>query len=195
MYFVTICTEGRGCWFGEIKEEKMVPNEAGQTVAQIWYSLSDRFHFVELDVFVIMPNHVHGIIAITEDGDHKRKGDRKDRPYEFIEDKGGTITKDDDNCRGESRIRPRGTADNSLGRIIQAFKSLTTREYAGGVSNHDWQPFEARLWQRNYHDHIVRNERELDNIRQYIVNNPLGWAEDRENPEARAIPNREPWET
>ena len=196
MYFVTICTAGRECLFGEISDDRIVLNEAGRVVSQSWNNLADRFHFAELDEFVTMPNHVHGIITITEDSGHKYKGDHKDRPYRATGDKSGLIAKDRDisTCRGESCIRPRGTADNSLGRIIQAFKSLTTRDYASGVSSHGWQPFEDRLWQRNYHEHIVRNERELKNIRQYVANNPFQWAHDRENPEAHIIPNKEPWE-
>jgi REP element-mobilizing transposase RayT len=196
MYFVTICIEGRECLLGEIHNDRLVLKEAGLVMSWEWASLADRFHYVELDEFVIMPNHVHGIMAIVGDEHHRNKGDHKDRPYSIKENVGCTITNESNvpNCRGESRIRPCGTSENSLGRIIQAFKSLTTRHYARGVRNYGWQSFEVRLWQRNYHEHIVRNEQELENIRHYVVNNPLQWAHDRENPEAQTVSTKEPWE-
>jgi len=87
-----------------------------------------------------------------------------------------------------------GTVEGSLGRIIQAFKSITTRDYAIGVRDRGWRSFAGKLWQRNYYEHVVRNERELNRIREYVVYNPLQWARDPENPEARAVPTKEPWE-
>jgi len=71
----------------------------------------------------------------------------------------------------------------SLGRMIQAFKSTTTHEYVMGVRRRGWVPFHGRLWQRNYYEHVIRNERKLDKIREYIATNPLRWALDRENPQ------------
>ena len=99
-------------------------------------------------------------------------------------------------CKGEPRVRPmilstcpmllstrpitpkipsipNGTADGSIGRIIQAFKSITTNKYITGVKENDWQPFPGRLWQRNYYEHVVRNEDALRRIREYIMNNPV----------------------
>ena len=89
-------------------------------------------------------------------GDHKDQGDHKDRPY--------------------------GTHADSLGRILQAFKSLTTVEYIRGVKQSNWSPFPGRLWQRNYYDRIIRDEKELNAARKYIAENPLKWAEDKDNP-------------
>jgi REP element-mobilizing transposase RayT len=70
----------------------------------------------------------------------------------------------------------------TVGRILQAFKSITTREYINGVRQNRWPPFDGKLWQRNYHEHIIRNEDELNRIRQYIRDNPLTWDADEENP-------------
>ena len=70
----------------------------------------------------------------------------------------------------------------SLPDVVHRFKTLTTRRYADGVKQHGWQPFPGRVWQRNYYEHVIRGERELNRIREYIANNPVQWALDRENP-------------
>ncbi len=151
---------------GAVEKGAMVPNEAGRNIEAIWMGLPERFGGVVLDEFVVMPNHVHGIIILDRRGescirpdnrgDHKTQGDHKDRPY--------------------------GTTPDSLGRIIQAFKSLTTNVYIRGVNDHGWPPFPGRLWQRNYYERIVRDEDELAGIRTYIRDNPGRWDEDAENP-------------
>ncbi|OGQ91477.1 MAG: hypothetical protein A2289_18400 [Deltaproteobacteria bacterium RIFOXYA12_FULL_58_15] len=82
-------------------------------------------------------------------------------------------------------FRPYGTAEGSLGRVVQAFKSLTTHEYIAGVKAHGWPIFAGRLWQRNYWEHVIRDAPDLNAIREYIANNPLRWVLDEENP-ARA---------
>ena len=83
---------------------------------------------------------------------------------------------------GDHKDRPYGTINNSIGRIIQAFKSITTHEYTIGVKQYNWPPFNGKLWQRNYYEHVIRNEHELNKIREYIINNPLKWDLDVENP-------------
>jgi hypothetical protein len=77
---------------------------------------------------------------------------------------------------------PCGTGHGTVGRIVQAFKSITTHEYVAGVKQNAWPPFSGKLWQRNYYEHIIRNDDELERIREYIINNPLQWEIDRENP-------------
>jgi REP element-mobilizing transposase RayT len=74
-----------------------------------------------------------------------------------------------------------GTLPGTIGRIIQAFKSITTNSYIHGVRELGWSPFAGRLWQRDYWEHIIRNDRELWAIQEYIVNNPAQWASDRDN--------------
>ena len=83
--------------------------------------------------------------------------------------------------RGDHKDRPYGTPPDSIGRMIQAFKSISTNRYIVGVEKHNWKPFRDRLWQRNYYDHIIRNEHELSDKREYIVNNPFNWQKDEEN--------------
>jgi REP element-mobilizing transposase RayT len=197
MYFITICVQNQECLFGEIEDGKMKLNDAGHMVATVWDNLPNRFPFVAVDEFVAMPNHIHGIIVVTDrEGESypgRIAGDHKDRPYQVISDR-------DESCsdrRGESGIRPQkgddrninhrenrpyGTLAGTVGRVIQAFKSLTTHAYTIGVKQHGWMPFPGRLWQRNYPEHVIRSEDALNRIRDYILTNPLRWELDRENP-------------
>jgi len=161
-YFVTVCAQNRLCFFDNPDVQDMIET--------IWQDLPNRFSKIELDEWVVMPNHFHGIITIIP---YAQKGDHKDRPYT------GNFNP---NRRGESCIRPRGTQPDSIGRIIQSFKSLTSVEYTRGVKEHGWTRFNKRLWQRNYYEHVIRNENELNEIRQYIRTNPENWENDKENP-------------
>jgi len=186
-YAFTLCTEGRLCLLGEVVAGGVQLTAAGEMVWQLWEALPARFSDVVLGEFVAMPNHVHGILALAGgcraeltggghvQGGHK-EGDHKDRPYNPVSGSVRPVSP------AEDPTWPRGTASRSLGRLLQAYKSLTTHEYIIGVRERGWPAFEGRLWERNYYERIVRNERELDAIREYIANNPAQWAADRENP-------------
>ena len=144
----------------------MVLNDAGRVVEFVWGELPVRFDRVELDEFVVMPNHIHCIFVLC------RRGEPCVRPM-F----------DQPAKQGEHKVRPYGTLPNTVGRIVQAFKSLATHEYINGVKQHGWPPFPGKLWQRNYYEHVIRNENELNRIREYIINNPKKWEFDRDNPD------------
>jgi REP element-mobilizing transposase RayT len=151
-YFITLCTQDRACLFGRVMNGEMRLNDAGRMVLAEWNRLPERFPQVVVDAFVVMPNHVHGILVITD-------------PAPTV----GATT----------RVAP------TVGNIIGAFKSRVTVEYIRGVKTPGWPPFRGRLWQRNYYEHIIRNERALNAIRQYIMENPRRWHRDREK-EARS---------
>ncbi|OGR07662.1 MAG: hypothetical protein A2511_16940 [Deltaproteobacteria bacterium RIFOXYD12_FULL_50_9] len=195
-YFVTICSQGREGVFGEIVDSEMQMNEAGRMVEAVWQGLSDRYPQLCIDEFVVMPNHFHGIVVICYQRGktgpelgmptqnigpnfNGRRGEPCVRPICHGVDQEG----EQDN-KGEHEVRPyrSGTGENTVGRIVQAFKSLTTNAYIRGVKALGWQPFPGRLWQRNYYERIIRNESELHKARQYIVENPMKWDCDRENP-------------
>lgn len=145
-YFVTVCTQDRQCLFGEIRDDRMHLKPAGQMIGRVWTELAVRFPFVALDESVVMPNHFHGIILISGRGDpcdRPLEGEYKIRPYE--------------NDPDGDKNHPYGTVERTLGRIIQAFKSITTHRYTIGVKGQRWQPFTGRLWQRNYYEHIIRD--------------------------------------
>ncbi|MFY9940929.1 MAG: transposase [Desulfobacterales bacterium] len=193
-YAVTICTHNRDCLFGEITDGQMRLNDGGRTVEWVWGELPVRFDYIDLDEFVVMPNHVHGIFVIHRRGEpcvrpdivhdcksglhqpgQKHLGEYKIRPYNGSGSTG-------DKTMGEHKVRPNGTLPDTVGRIVQAFKSITTHKYITGVKQYGWPPFPGKLWQRNYYERIICDEDELKRMREYIINNPMKWDLDRENP-------------
>ncbi len=167
-YFITICTQNRECLFGNISQGILLLNDAGEMVKKEWTNLTQRFSHILLDEFVIMPNHLHGIIYI--------RGDQAFRAINnYFKNHVKIIITD--------LIEPTsGTPKNSISRIIQGFKSISTVNYIESVRTNYCPPFEKHLWQKNFYDHIIRNMEELKEIRGYIMNNPLNWESDEDNP-------------
>jgi len=158
-----ICTQNRECLFGEIEDGEMVLNEAGRMVQIIWDEMRENYPGVETDEFVIMPNHIHGIVVLVGAGPRA------------CPDIGPRACPDIG--------QPQGVAPTlSLPDIVHRFKTMSTKRYTDGVKQSGWPPYPGKLWQRNYYEHIIRNENELNRIREYIQNNPLKWEFDRENP-------------
>ena len=156
-YFVTIVTQGRECRFGDIIDGVMRTNEAGQMVEAAWTALPQRFPGIELDAYVVMPNHMHGVIVV-----------------------GASLVVAPNTVLATNRA---GTSPApTLGDVVGAFKSITTHAYIQGVYDGGWLPFDKRVWQRNYYEHIIRSKIELNAIRQYIIDNPAQWEQDRDNP-------------
>jgi REP element-mobilizing transposase RayT len=147
-YFITICTQNRRSLFGDITSGEMRTNEAGMIAVQVWEELQSRFPCVQLDESVVMPNHIHGIIAIVGAG------------LALPEDQGAA------------------SSAPTLPDIVRTFKSISARGINRLLSR-SGRPF----WQRNYFEHIIRNEASLAKIRHYIKTNPEQWTSDRENPD------------
>lgn len=173
-YFVTIVTQGRECVFGDVVGGHMVLNDVGRMVWDVWNDIPGQYPGVDVDTFVVMPNHAHGIIWIRTDG--VGAGPRA--------------------CPGQEQSRhagqPQGVAPTpmSLFDAVHRFKSFTTARYRFGVAEHGWPPFPGRLWQRNYWEHVIRNEQSLHAIRQYIADNPAIWETDDENPKRKNPPHQ-----
>ena len=158
-YYVTICVAGRRCIFGEIVDGVMRPNENGLIVAGQWAGLPNHYPHVSLDAFVVMPNHVHGIVCLA---------DKSQLPV-------GAGLK-------PARASPSTNQRHGLPEIIRGFKTFSSRI----ISQLRRTPG-VPVWQRNYYEHVVRGEDDLNAIRRYIVENPLKWAEDPENPRPRMV--------
>ena len=171
-YFVTVCVQGRQCLFGGVVDGMMGLNDAGRMAQTVWEGLPDRFPSIELDTFVVMPNHIHGIILLADAS--RGRGESCIRP--------GVNETTVGDQKGDHKDRPYGTLAGTMGRVMQAFKSIVTHEYVMGVRQHVWPPFAGRLLQRNYYEYIIRDEESLNRIREYIATNPLRWTLDRENP-------------
>ncbi|MCB0281444.1 MAG: transposase [Calditrichaeota bacterium] len=167
-YFITICTQNRACLFGAINDGKMILNQSGKMVQNIWENIPIFYQGIKIDQYQIMPNHFHGIINIV-------RTDHRVCPDELINENSRTQKPNEDNFGQSQRIAP----TRSLPNVIKQFKSLTTKRYIDGVNHNGWQPFDGKIWQRNYYERIIRDEPELDRIRKYILENPLKWQDDK----------------
>jgi putative transposase len=173
-YFVTICTYQKGCIFGEIINEEMHLNDYGKIVQEEWLRTAEMRGDVELDEFIIMPNHIHGIITLIESGrgtlQRALVGANSNTPSNAI--LVGAIHESPLPMTQQQR------RNMTLSKIIGRFKMLTAKEI-----NLMHQTPGHPVWQRNYYEHIIRDEKDLNNIRDYIINNPLKWSFEMENPE------------
>jgi len=154
-YFVTICTHDKECWLGDLVNSEMVLSEIGQIAKALWLEIPQHFENVILDDFIIMPNHVHGIVLNTDSRGVQLNAPTKTNYY--------------------STISPK---KNTLSVVIRTYKAALTRACRQ-------QGYEFFRWQRNYYERVVRNQKELNRIWQYIANNPLQWESDNENPKNR----------
>lgn len=164
-YFVTLVAKDRECNFGMIEGSQIRLNKIGELVILCWLRIPNHFGNTKLDEYVLMPNHFHGIIII-EEAQGKGEASR-------LINSGGKISFPMD----ASPQRLIGTQPGSIGAIVQNFKSVSTCR----VNKIYIEPGN-KIWQRNYFERIIRNERELNAIRQYIRDNPLKWELDKENP-------------
>ncbi len=190
-YFVTLCVQGRACVLGEVADGQMQLNDWGRMAEECWTWLADQYPYVALDATVIMPNHLHGIIVMDDGGGESRRGGSRSALMggSRTTPTGGSQTAPTDDARtGDSRIAPTRIAPTtaptmdkrkSLGRLVGAFKTVSTKRINEMRSTPG-----AMFWQRNYWEHIVRNDADLDRIREYIQNNPARWSEDQLHPDA-----------
>ncbi len=208
-YFITICTHDRQCLFGEVVDGRMRLNALGEMARQCWQDIPRHFPHAALDAFVVMPNHVHGIVWIVNDPNQstndndvgaKTVGAKSDE-IGSLGDASETVgAKNFSPLRSSTHShqqranhdspghstpssppapqnpRPRGTS-KTIGSIVRGFKIGVTKWARQHTDIHI-------VWQRNYYEHIVRDENDLNRIREYIMNNPLNWAKDQENPSA-----------
>ena len=215
-YFVTIVTQGRACLFGEVMAGEMRMNDAGRMVQQVWDELALFYEGVQTDAFIVMPNHVHGIIILTGNVRATPRGcpttprgcpttprgcpNPQSGPGQA---RGPAPTSGSGQARGPAPTSGSGQAQGpaptsgsgqaqgpaptaataptlGLPDVVHRFKTMTTKRYADGVRANQWTPFPGRLWQRNYYEHIIRDDQSWRRIREYIMTNPLRWHLDRE---------------
>jgi len=152
---VTICTHQRECLLGEIMDGNVELSKIGKIAQECWFEIPKHFGDVQLDEFVVMPNHVYGIIIINQ----------------------RISVGTDYNLSLRRQNRFRNVIVKSLSYIVAGFKSGVTRKI-----NRSRNISHPLAWQSRFYDHIIRNEAELNRIREYIITNPLKWELDRENP-------------
>lgn len=176
-YFVTVNSENHKQLFGTINNGQMILNEPGKMVNTLLQQIPENYPGTQIDQHIVMPNHIHAIIIIQNVVGVDPRVDPETNNESY------------DNNKLNHSGRTQGSAPTilSLSHIAQRFKTLTTKKYIDGIKNNNWPAFNKRLWQRNYHDHIIRNDRSLNEIRQYIRNNPTTWQFDVENPDRIGI--------
>ncbi len=168
-YYVTICTNDRSMLFGDVIDRVMVPNAIGKIVQQCRDAIPDHMPMVVCDAFVVMPNHVHGIIVITDVA-----ANEPGRVGEFAEPTApGSPPPNEPARRPPIAIMVK----NSLGHIMQTFKAAVSRQvYRNGLL-----PRGRPIWQARYYDRIIRDDAEWQRISDYIRDNPANWGKDRFN--------------
>ncbi len=179
-YFVTVCTKDRACVFGEVLNGGMRLNAYGEIAQACWEAISNHFRHVELDKFVVMPNHVHGILWIVRRVGAHAVGARHAVPLRGIVPHTPLSR--------SSWERFGNPVAGSIPTVIRSFKSAVTKR----VNELRGTPGIA-VWQRNYYEHIIRNEESLNRIREYILTNPMRWMLDRENPHRDGTDEFDQW--
>ncbi len=155
-YYVTICTKNRECWFGEIVDGEMILNEIGNIVQKCWFQIPQHYQNVSLDEFIVMPNHIHGIIIINKTSSINV----------------GTIH--ELSLRNKSIFNWKQRRKMLLPKIIGFFKMNSSKTiHQLGINSFQYQ--------RSFYDHIIRNEQSLNEIRKYIQGNPINWDNDKNN--------------
>ena len=162
LYFITICCKDRACLFGAVKNGTMELSSAGEIVNACWQEIPDHFPNVLLHEYIIMPNHVHGIIELANPAN----------------DGAGHISPAPDVFNDDRKIFPTDTGttlrspSKTIGSIVRGFKIGVTKWFrANGCYD--------SIWQRNYYEHIIKDEKSYLNIAAYIINNPVKWQEDK----------------
>jgi REP element-mobilizing transposase RayT len=151
-YFVTLCVQNGVCLFGEIADGEMILNPLGKLASEEWLKSAVIRPGIQLDEFVVMPNHFHGIVALPSQGTN--------------------AIRQEAHCCAPLQRRPR-----SLGSLIAEFKGITTK-----CVNEIHQAPGTRIWQRNFHDRVIRDDGALIRIRNYIISNPVNWLKDEYHP-------------
>ena len=167
LYFITICCKNREHCFGEIKNGEMILNDAGIIANDCWLQIPNHFPNSILHEHIVMPNHIHGIIELKCNNvgaeNIPPKNVNMNEKFRAINDYNG--------ANNDSPLR---SPSKSIGSIVRGFKIGVTKWMRQNTNVHD-------VWQRNYYEHIIRNEKSYQTISNYIINNPAKWAEDKFN--------------
>ena len=187
-YFITICVQNRLCLFGHIKNGEMILNDAGRMIEKWYAELENKFPGIKCHNMVVMPNHFHCVVQIVgadprvrplmrESALSNESALRNETP---LTTQTPSKTQTPSPPINQPPVAPKNAHECSqLSRAVQWFKTMTTNEYIRGVKELGWKPFQGKLWQRNYWEHIIRNQQAYHRIIQYINNNPKNWNKDK----------------
>lgn len=185
-YFITICGYKKKHWFGEIKNDVMIPNAFGRIAANEWQSLPERFPQIIVKEHVIMPNHMHGMLIVGAPLAGAQLEGNRENMVTSIDGVHRDETLEKNDCTILVGYSPEGHPQGAplqgtehLGVMIGAYKSLVAGKCLELFIKHRPGQFMGKLWQRNYWEHIIRHERAYNHIARYIINNPKNWRADR----------------
>lgn len=155
LYFITICCQNKICWFGRVEDEIMILSKVGLIAKQCWMNIPRHFPLVALHEFVVMPNHIHGILEIT-----------------------GSVGAKNLSPAGNSLFQ---SPSKTIGSVIRGFKVGVSKWVRNNIPAKDFSPLHQTnsIWQRNYYEHIIRGSESHQHISDYIENNPLNWVQDK----------------
>ena len=196
LYFVAICVKNRACLFGEIINHEMILNAAGIMVEKWYVELENKFSDIKCHEHIVMPNHFHCIVenvganllVCPDDAPSLNDASSPDDLSSSDKEKGGhagpPLRNPDDKIDQSNLDEPifGEHAGSPLWRVFQWFKTMSTNEYIRNVKNNNWPRFDGKLWQRNYWEHIIRDEKSYFAISEYIISNPLNRDNDSINP-------------
>ena len=194
-YFVTIVTHDRKTFFGQIIDGEMVLNEIGKMVEEVIDQIPKHYPGVNVELFIVMANHIHILLLITGVVAGPRacqSNDGQPQGVDPAKERLPIVVAGPRACQSNDG-KPQGIDPTknrlSLTDIVHRIKSLTTHQYMMGVRDNGWPRFEKRLWQRNYYEHVIRNERDYQAIYKYILFNPMNWEMDEENAFSQGSPH------
>lgn len=166
-YFITICTQNREHYFGEIVDRKMQLSHVGIIADILWYQIPHHNQNVELGAFVVMPNHIHGILIITpNDNDDGNGGDNVETGHAL-----SLQQQPSEQSKPIGQQRFQNIGKNSISSIVGSYKSAVTKH--AHRLQFDFQ------WQTRFHDHIIRDDKSFQTISDYVINNPANWGDDK----------------
>ncbi|MEH2305082.1 transposase [Nostoc sp.] len=191
-YFVTICTDDKKCFFGEVVQGEMQRSPIGEIAYKLWYEIPNHFSNCQMDSFCVMPNHIHGILVINqireEDAMNPRTQEEDVMNPQIREE--GVMNPRIQEEDAMNRVSTSQRGDGQRGGVTGLFNPMLSKNslskivrwYKGRCSFEINQIYKGFGWQERFHDNIIRDEFALDQIRQYIINNPINWECDREQP-------------
>lgn len=162
-YFITICTCENEHFFGKITEEKMHLNAIGELADNYWHEIPNHFPYVHLDEFIVMPNHIHGILVIDDPYYRDNSDDMN------VQTRHCLVSNKSKQNTGRRRFQNQG--NNTISSIIGSYKSI--------VSKHAHKINPKFEWHSRFYDHIIKDQKELQRIRNYIEFNPKNWKDDK----------------
>ena len=169
-YYITICVKNREYLFGNINDGKLILSDLGQFAERCWREIPIHFPFVQLDEFIIMPNHVHGIIIINKSDDMSSVETQNLASLQLSSKRNLQKTQNLASLQSSSKYGPQS---KNIASIIRGYKIGVTKYSSNNNISFKWQP--------RFFDHIIRDDKSLQKIREYIVNNPINWQDDEMN--------------